>query len=205
MSIITPPARARMEAAQEALRKSAGAPTKEQGMSWNKVGEWLKGNAGTGASLVGSLLTGNVPGAVAAGIALVSSATGTTDAAEALRSLQQDPATVVRLRELAIQDEASIREHIRAMSEMTLKDAQASHETTQKTIQSGDNAEDVVVRRTRPLQSWLSLIGALAYVGYSTVQDKAVEEVVLGLLLTLPWAYAGLRQIGKGIESFRAR
>jgi len=169
-------------------------------MDWSKVGEWLKGNAGTGASLVGSLLTGNIPGAVAAGVALVSSATGTNDAAKALQALQQDPATLVRLRELALQDEASIRAHIQAMAKMELDDAQAAHEATQKTIQSGDNAEDVVVRRTRPLQSWLSLIGALVYVALVPTPDTTV----LGLLLTLPWAYAGLRQIGKGIDSFNA-
>lgn len=169
-------------------------------MDWNSVGGWLKGNAGTGASLVGSLLTGNIPGAVAAGVALVSSATGTNDAATALQALQQDPATLMRLRELALQDEASIREHIRTMAKMELDDAQAAHETTQKTIQSGDNAEDVVVRRTRPLQSWLSLIGALVYVAVMPTPDATI----LGLLLTLPWAYAGLRQIGKGIDSFKA-
>ena len=39
-------------------------------MNWSDVGSWLKDNAGTGAALVGSLLTGNVPGAVAAGVAL---------------------------------------------------------------------------------------------------------------------------------------
>lgn len=38
---------------------------------WGKVGGWLKDNAGTGAALVGSLLTGNAPGAIAAGISLV--------------------------------------------------------------------------------------------------------------------------------------
>lgn len=168
-------------------------------MSWGDVGDWLKGNAGTGASLVGSLLTGNIPGAVAAGVALVSSATGSNDPAIALQALQQDPATIVRLRELALQDEASIRAHIQAMAKMELDDAQAAHETTQKTIQSGDNAEDVVVRRTRPLQSWLSLIGALAYVALSPTPDTTI----LGLLLTLPWAYAGLRQIGKGIDSLK--
>ncbi len=169
-------------------------------MDWLKVGEWIKGNAGTGASLVGSLLTGNVPGAVAAGVALVSSATGSNDPAKALQALQQDPATMIRLRELALQDESSIRAHIQVMAKMELDDAQAEHEATQKTIQSGDNAEDVVVRRTRPLQSWLSLIGALAYVASA----KSPDATILGLLLTLPWAYAGLRQIGKGIESFKA-
>jgi hypothetical protein len=170
-------------------------------MEWSKVGEWLKGNAGTGASLVGSLLTGNIPGAVAAGVALVASATGSNDPEKALQALQQDPATLVRLRELALQDEANIRAHIQAMTKMELDDIQAAHEATQKTIQSGDNAEDVVVRRTRPLQSWLSLIGALAYVALAPSPDTTI----LGLLLTLPWAYAGLRQIGKGIDSLKTK
>lgn len=169
-------------------------------MDWSKVGEWLKGNAGTGVSLVGSLLTGNIPRAVAAGIALVSSATGTTDAAQALQALQQDPATLVRLRELALQDEASIRAHIQTMAKMELDDAQASHHETQETIRNGDNAEDTFTRRTRPGQSWVSLFAALAYV---FTRDAPSIEIV-ALLLALPWAYAGLRQIGKGIESFKS-
>jgi hypothetical protein len=162
-------------------------------MKWSDVGEWLKGNAGTGAALVGSLLTGNVPGAVAAGVALVSSATGVASPEAVLAQFQQDPATVVRLRELAHQNEASIREHIRAMTELELKDQQAEHEQTQLTIRAGDAVEDVFVRRTRPGQSWLSLGAALAYV--FTRDAPSVE--ILGLLMTLPLAYAGLRQWGK--------
>ena len=130
-------------------------------MNWSDVGDWLKDNAGTGVALVGSLLTGNVPGAVAAGVALVSGATGQNDPAKALAQLQTDPATVVRLRELALQEETSIREHIRAMTEAELKDKQAEHQQTQETIRSGDNAEDAFVRRTRPAQSWVSLFAAL--------------------------------------------
>lgn len=170
-------------------------------MAWSDVGEWIKSNAGTGAALVGSLLTGNVPGAVAAGVALVSGATGTSDPAKALQSLQNDPATVIRLRELAIQEESSIREHIRAITELELKDKQAEHEQTQETIRSGDNAEDSFVRRTRPAQSWVSLFAALAYV----FMNKDPNFEILMLLLTLPWAYAGLRQIGKGFESVMSR
>jgi len=173
-------------------------------MDWSKVGEWLKGNAGTGAALVGSLLTGNVPGAVAAGIALVSGATGTNDAAAALQALQTDPATVVRLRELALQDEANIRGHIQTMEKMRLDDLAAEHHETQETIRTGDTAEDVFVRRTRPGQSWLSLVSAIVYVGYCTAARQSVDVTVLGLLLTLPWAYAGLREIGKGINTFKA-
>lgn len=167
-------------------------------MEWSTVGDWLKNNAGTGASLVGSLLTGNVPGAIAAGVALVSSATGTTDPTKAMAALQTDPATMVRLRELAVQDEENIRAHIRAMTEASLADAQAEHEQTQETIRSGDNAEDAFVRRTRPGQSWLSLIAALAYVFWMPAPDSTI----LTLLLTLPWSYAGLRQIGKGLETY---
>jgi len=168
-------------------------------MNWSDVGDWLKSNAGTGAALVGSLLTGNVPGAVAAGISLVSGATGTTDPAAALQALQTDPATVLRLRELAVQDEASIREHIRLMEQQRLEDAQAEQAETQETIRAGDAAEDPFVRRTRPAQSWLSLAAALVYV---FAKDAPSLDVLMALL-ALPWAYAGLRQIGKGIDTFK--
>lgn len=32
--------------------------------TWSKVGDWLKDNAGSGAALVGSLVTGNVPATI---------------------------------------------------------------------------------------------------------------------------------------------
>lgn len=82
---------------------------------WGKVGGWLKDNAGTGAALVGSLLTGNAPGAIAAGISLVSGATGTDDPVKVLEQLQTNPDTAVKLKELALQDEENIRNHIREM------------------------------------------------------------------------------------------
>ena len=169
-------------------------------MNWSDVGAWLKDNAGTGAALVGSLLTGNVPGAVAAGVSLVSGATGHADPGNALQSFQTDPATVVKLRELAVADEQNIREHIRLMTEAELKDKQAEQAETQETIRAGDKAEDWFVRRTRPGQSWLSLVSAIGYV----FAVKNPDVTILGLLLTLPWAYAGLRQIGKGVDSFTA-
>ena len=162
-------------------------------MKWSDVGEWIKSNAAPGAALVGSLLTGNVPGAVAAGVALVSGATGVATPEAALAQIQQDPTTLVRLRELAQQNEASIREHIRTLAELEFKDQQAEHEQTQLTIRAGDAVEDAFVRRTRPGQSWLSLFAALAYV--FTQDNPSVE--ILGLLMTLPLAYAGLRQWGK--------
>jgi hypothetical protein len=166
-------------------------------VSWTKVGDWLKGNSGTGAALIGSLLTGNVPAAVAAGVSLVSSATGTTDPNHALNLLQTNPAAMVELKRIAQQEEQSIRAHIEAMTRLQLEDTQAEHRETQATIRAGDTAEDPFVRRTRPAQSWLSLAGALLYVFITESPDIGV----LMALLALPWTYAGLRQVGKGIDS----
>lgn len=171
--------------------------------TWTDVGQWLKSNAGTGAALVGSLLTGNVPGAVAAGVALIGSATGSADPAVALSQLQNDPATVIRLRELALQEEASIREHVRAMTEMQLKDAQAEHEQQQLTIRGGDVAEDEYVRHTRPLmarQSWyvtasyvVAFEGAKAAGLFTT---GAVMELAM-VLIAPAAAYLGFRTADK--------
>lgn len=160
-------------------------------MDWNSVGDWLKANAGTGAALVGSLLTGNIPAAMALGVKLVAGATGQGDPAKALESLQTDPATVVRLRELAIQEQANINAHIEAMAKSQFEDEQAEQHETQETIRAGDKADDRLVRWTRPLQSWASLIAAGAYVFVNAHPDTTI----LVFLLTLPWAYAGLRTI----------
>jgi hypothetical protein len=165
--------------------------------TWGKVGSWIKDNAGTGAALVGSLLTGNVPGAIAAGVSLVSGATGTDDPDIALQQLQGNPDAIIRLKELAAQEEQSIRRHIEEMHRLNLEDKQKSHSTAQATIQAGDRADDRFVRWTRPGQSWVCLAAAIAYVFY----DDSPDLMILGALLTLPWAYAGLRQVGKGIDS----
>ena len=169
-------------------------------MSWSKVGDWIKDNAGTGAALVGSLLTGNVPGAIAAGVSLVSGATGTDDPVKALAELQGNPEAIARLKELANQENDSIRKHIESMAKIKaeaeqaqLADDQHSHEQTQITIRNGDNAESKVVKYTRPGQSWLSLIAAIYY----ALGMGSPSEAILLLLLTLPFTYAGLREFGK--------
>jgi len=172
-------------------------------MNWSDVGSWLKDNAGTGAALVGSLLTGNVPGAVAAGVALVGSATGTNDPAKALAALQGDPATVLKLRELAIQEEASIREHIRKMEEMRLNDEQAAHEQQQLTIRTGDTAEDEYVRHTRPMmarQSWYATMAyILAFEGFKSIKlfDSGANWDLAMILLAPAAAYLGFRSLDK--------
>lgn len=172
-------------------------------MNWSDVGSWLKENAGSGAALVGSLLTGNVPGAVAAGVALVGSATGTNDPAKALAALQTDPATVVKLKELSVQEEASIREHIRTMEEMRLKDEQAAHEQQQLTIRTGDTAEDEYVRRTRPMMARQSWYATMTYViGFEGLMALDVFKVGaswdLAMIVIAPAAaYLGFRSLDK--------
>lgn len=171
--------------------------------SWKKVGEWLKDNAGPGAALVGSLLTGNIPGAVAAGVSLVSGATGEANPEKALAALQADPGVLLRLRELALQNEASIREHVRLMEEQRLKDEQAAHKEQQETIRSGDNAEDLYVRHTRPRmarQSWYVtaayVVAFEAFEVFGVASSGADWE--LAMLLGAPAAaYLGFRTLDK--------
>lgn len=158
-------------------------------MNWQDVGGWLKNNAGTGAALVGSLLTGNVGGAIAAGVSLVSSATGTDDPTQAMEVLKNDPQAIVRLKELYYQNEAHIREQHRLTVEAQLLDSQKEHHETQDTIREGDKSEDSFIRRTRPGQSWTALFGAIGYVFVNNEPDVWV----LFLLLTPTLTYMGLR------------
>lgn len=172
-------------------------------MKWSDVGDWIKGNAGSGAALVGSLLTGNIPGAVAAGVALVGSATGQNDPAKALEALQTNPETVLKLKELAFKEEDSIRQHIRAMEEMRLKDEQAAHAEQQQTIRSGDQAEDEYVRHTRPMMARQSWYATMVYViGFEGLKAAEVFKTGaswdLAMILIAPAsAYLGFRSLDK--------
>lgn len=175
-------------------------------MDWKEVGSWLSKNAGAGAALVGSLLVGNVPGAVAAGVSLVSSATGESDPEKVLMALQSEPGTLLKLRELAMQNEEQIREHIRQMTEMELKDKQAEHREQQETIRSGDNSTDPYVRHTRPMmarQSWY--ITALYVVIFDGAHRlgyfKEPASLEMAMLLMAPAAaYLGFRSLDKFVR-----
>lgn len=169
-------------------------------MNWGDVGSWIKENAGKGAALVGSLVTGNVPGAVAAGVSMISGATGTDDPAQAMATLQSDPQAVVRLRELYYQNEAAVREHLETMTRLELEDQQAEQSQTQQTIRAGDAATDEYVRRTRPemaRQSWFATVvyclGSWAYQAFHP-SGEDIFNIYLASVLSAPaWAYLGLR------------
>lgn len=171
-------------------------------MSWQKVGQWLKENAGTGAALVGSLLTGNVPGAVAAGVAMVTSATGEASPERALAALQSEPGTLLKLRELAVKENDSIREHIRLMTEAELKDKQEEHRQQQETIRSGDNSQDEYVRHTRPRmarQSWYVSAGYMvsAELGKAFGYGNGASLEIAMVLMAPAGAYLGFRSLDK--------
>ncbi|ANB27216.1 hypothetical protein A6F57_19755 [Alteromonas stellipolaris] len=161
-------------------------------MNWSNVGEFLKGNTTGVTSLVGSLLTGNVLGAVSAGASMVATATGTTDPEQALLELQGTPETVLKLKKIALQREAEVNRHVESVMSLQFKDAQSSHSETQKTIRNGDNAEGGV-KYVRPSHATASLLAGIYYGLFTDSPDI----MILGAFLTLPFAYAGLREIGK--------
>lgn len=172
-------------------------------MNWSDVGGWLKENAGSGAALVGSLLTGNAPGVIAAGIAMVGSATGTNDPVAAMAALKGNPSALLKLRELAVNEESSIRDHIRTMEEMRLKDEQSAHEQQQQTIQGGDKSEDEYVSHTRPMmarQSWYATIfytTVFEFLKSVKIFDDGASIEIAMLLLAPSAAYLGFRSIDK--------
>lgn len=171
-------------------------------MNWSKVGNWIKNNAGTGTALVGSLLVGNVPGAIAAGISLVSSATGTDDPAKALQILQKSPQTMLKLKEMYYANENSVRGHLEGMKRLELEDAQKAHTEQQTTIREGDKALDEYVRRTRPRMARQSWYGTLFYViatelvGLWDIGSGASMELAM-VLIAPASAYIGFRTYDK--------
>lgn len=175
-------------------------------MNWSKVGNWIKRNAGTGTALIGSLLVGNVPGALAAGISLVSSATGTDDPAKALQILQKNPQTMLKLKEMYYANESNVREHLAEVKKLELEDAQKAHTEQQTTIREGDKALDEYVRRTRPRMARQSWYGTLFYVistelaGLWDIGSGASMELAL-VLLGPAGAYMGFRTWDKHHKS----
>ena len=179
-------------------------------MSWSDVGNWLKQNAGKGAALIGSIATGNVPGIVAAGASMISSATGTDDPIEALKRLQTDPETLVKLEQIAADKEEDIRDHLETMLRMRLEDKQKEHEQTQLTIRGGDQSSDEKIRMVRPTmakQSWAATICyCIGCFGVHAITGKDLFDIYIAGILSSPaWAYLGLRTTDKISEAWKQR
>lgn len=169
---------------------------------WSKVGSWLKENASEGAALVGSLLTGNVAGAVAAGAAMVQSATGKESPDDALIKLQGDPQSIIRLKEIAHQENSDVRRHLEEMNRLELEDKQREHSETQATIRAGDQSTDEKIRMVRPSMAKQSWVATIVYcLGCFFAQAFNGDDLFNGYIATTlsapAWAYLGLRTTDK--------
>ena len=169
-------------------------------MEWSDVGNFLKANSKGMVGLVGSLLTGNVAGAIGAGASMVATATGTTDPKEALETLQHDPDSMIALEQIALERKQEINRHLERVLELETQDKQHAHSQTQQTIRNGDSQESKI-RWVRPSHATISL---LAGIYYGLTADTP-EVAVLGAFFTLPFTYAGLREVGKGILAFKSK
>lgn len=167
-------------------------------MSWSKVGDWIKNNAGSGAALVGSLLTGNVPGAIAAGVSMVSGVTGTDDPQKSLAALQADPKLIVELERVKNERQHEVNRHIEAMALADLEDKQKEHDTTARVIVEGQKVADGwFEKNSRPAMAWASVIFTFWYLGYSLINNAAVSEIGLIVASGGYFAWMGLRSLDK--------
>ena len=167
-------------------------------MSWDKVGGWIKDNAGTGASLIGSLLTGNIAGAVSAGVSLVSGATGTDNPELALQELTNNPDAMVKLKEIYYKNEDSVRRHIETIHLADLEDKQKEHETTARVIVEGQKAATGwFEKNSRPMMAWGSLLFTFWYLGYALIKGVTVSDIGLVVASGGYFAWMGLRSLDK--------
>lgn len=79
------------------------------------------------------------------------------------------------------------------MKTLEVGDLQSKHSVTQDTIKNGDNSDSLIVRCTRPFHATVSLFAAIYY----ALVVPSPDAMILSCLLTLPFTYSGLRQIGK--------
>ena len=167
-------------------------------MSWSDVGDWIKDNAGNGASLVGSLLTGNIGGAIAAGVSMVSGVTNTNDPAKALIALQTDPKLLIELERVKNERSEEINRHIEVMTLAEIEDQQKEHETTAKVIIEGQKvATGWFEKNSRPMMAWGSLGFTFWYLGYSLINSVSVSEIGLIVASGGYFAWMGLRSLDK--------
>ncbi len=165
---------------------------------WKSVGNWIKGNAGTGVSIIGALLTGGTSAAIAAGMSLVTGATGTDKPEEALEQLKNNPDALVKLKKLYYDNESSIRKHHEEMLRLELEDNQHEHATTANVIVEGQRvAEKGFEKLSRPLMAWVSLLATVGYAFLALSRDVDVDILVIGIISSPCFAWMGLRSVDK--------
>lgn len=171
-------------------------------MSWSDVGDWIKENANNGAALVGSLLTGNVPGAIAAGVSMVSGVTGTTEPEKALERLKADPKLAIELERVKNERAEEVNRHIESIAIAELEDKQKEHETTAKVIVEGQKAAETgFEKKSRPAMAWVSLLATILYAFVGLFKGSPVDLLTITVLSGGYYAWMGLRSLDKNTAS----
>ncbi len=151
--------------------------------------DWLKKLAGYAPDIAAAVMTGGTSLAVTGLRILGKELLGNEAATESDVAQAIQGATPEQLVELQRVNNEFKLEVLRAQNQ----DKQSEHETTQKTIMNGDNSDSVIVKLTRPLHATASL----GYCFYYIQTKDTVDVMIVSALLALPFAYSGLRQLGK--------
>ena len=171
-------------------------------MNWSEVGDFIKDNAGNGAALIGTLLTGGTGPAIAAAISMVSSATGTNDPEQALQALSDKPELMVKLEQIRLQRATEIDKHIETMELARINDRQKEHQATSNLMIEGQKvASSGFEKKSRPAMAWLCLVSTIVYGFYALVNNLTPDLIVLGTISGGYLAWMGLRSIDKRIEA----
>jgi hypothetical protein len=165
---------------------------------FSKVGDWLTANGGTAATMVGALVTGNIPTAVGLGASLLVGATGETSPDKQLAVLQGNPDALVKLEELANARQAEINRHLEATLAKEAEERMAEHQVTANVIVDGQKAATgSFEKNSRPGMAWTSLLATVAYAFHALNKGLAVDTLVLGTLASGYLAWMGLRTFDK--------
>lgn len=149
-------------------------------MNWDDVGSWVKDNAGGLAGVAGSLVLGGPPAAIAAGISLIKQATGKSDPDAAMAELQGNPEAIVKLRELALQSEASIRDHAYAMEKLRYDDIGDARARDAKIVMATGHTNE-----RANLMVAMAAFGLIACLVVLVFFRKEIPPEALGLITTI--------------------
>jgi hypothetical protein len=167
--------------------------------------DWLKKLKEYAPDIAAAVVTGgaSIPASVAKAVSksLGSTVNDQTDLAVAIGG-----ATHEQMLALKQENNNFVLEQMR----LQLNDIQSSHHETQETIRSGDNATDERIRWVRPemaKQSWTATIAyCIGCLGVKAITDADVFNFNIAMIIAAPaYAYFGLRQIGKGIDSYTGK
>jgi len=161
---------------------------------WDDIKDFIGG----AAPVVGTLLGGPIGGSIGG---LIANKLGVENDPKAiLEKLQTDPEALIKIKQMESEERQQLRQLQYKATELEATERMRQHETTQKTIQVGDTAEDPYVRHTRPMMARWSFFGSLAYLFLFELLASfgigaGANEYLLGILLGPSVTYMGVRTV----------